>query len=48
MIETFVVFVIVTGAAGWTLWNLGVRRWFRSRQNVKPSGSCGADCNCGD
>jgi len=47
MIESVIVYAIVAGAAGWTLWRLGARRWFKRPAAARNEARCGPDCGCG-
>jgi hypothetical protein len=51
MAQWIIVGLIVALAAGWTVWNLGLRGAVRRARAAKaggPAGGCGPDCACGD
>jgi hypothetical protein len=48
MVQTLIVYAIVTAAAGWTGWSLFLRGWVKRRAAAKRGGCGSSDCACGD
>jgi hypothetical protein len=47
MVQQIVVYALVAGAAGWTVWTLFLRGALKRRAAAK-GGDCGPGCACGD
>jgi len=48
VVQQAVVYAIVAGAAGWTIWSLFLRGWVKRRRAAGRSAKTGSDCACGD